>query len=79
MKIEVLFFAAGRDIIGKSRLDIEVKEGESASGVLKKVQADYEDFLNMPLMLAVNEEYVPNDYKLKEGDVLALIPLVSGG
>jgi molybdopterin converting factor small subunit len=30
-------------------------------------------------MVAVNEEYVDTNYILKDGDVVALIPPVSGG
>ncbi len=60
-------------------MELEVKPGENVSGVLKALKSDFGDLLNMPLMVAVNEEYVQHDYKLKEGDVLALIPMVSGG
>ncbi len=60
-------------------MELELKAGENVSGLLKTLQSDFIDLLNMPIMVAVNAEYVQHDYKLKEGDVVALIPMVSGG
>jgi molybdopterin converting factor subunit 1 len=79
MRVKVLFFAACREIAGKSQMELELQKGEPVSRVLKMLQSDFHDFLTMPIMLAVNTEYVQNDYALQDGDVVALIPLVSGG
>ena len=79
MNIKVLFFAACREIAGTSQMQFELPEGELVSSLLKKLQSDYPDFQAMPLLLAVNAEYVQPDYRLRDGDVVALIPLVSGG
>ncbi len=73
------FFAACREIVGKSQMELELQEGESTSGLLKMMQSEFPGFLNMPIMVAVNAEYVEPGYRLKDGDEVALIPPVSGG
>ena len=73
------FFAAYREIMGKSEMEFELQEGEPVSGLLKTLQSDFHDLRTMSIMVAVNAEYVQHDYILQNGDVVALIPQVSGG
>ncbi len=35
--------------------------------------------MGIPLRIAVNQKYVPNDIELKDGDEVAFIPPVQGG
>ena len=79
MKVKVCFFAACREIVGKSEMELELQEGEPISSLIETLQSDYHDFLTMPIKVAVNAEYVENDYRLQDGDEVALIPPVSGG
>jgi len=79
MKVTVRFFASVREITGTGEMVLELKENETVSNVLKTLKSSFPDFQASNLMLAVNMEYVQPDYKLKNGDVIALIPLVSGG
>ncbi|MEJ5172795.1 MAG: molybdopterin converting factor subunit 1 [Hydrogenothermaceae bacterium] len=80
MKIKVLYFSSLKDRIGKSSEDIEIN-GNSLEELKDKIiqlHPDISDYISK-IMFAVNEEYVSTDVILKEGDVVALIPPVSGG
>ncbi len=60
-------------------MELELQEGEPISSLLEKLQSDYHYFLTMPIRVAVNAEYVEHDYRLQDGDEVALIPPISGG
>jgi molybdopterin synthase sulfur carrier subunit len=79
MKVKVCFFAACREIVGKSEMELELQEGEPISSLIETLQSDYHYFLTMPIKVAVNTEYVEHDYRLQDGDEVALIPPISGG
>ncbi|MFH0847682.1 MAG: molybdopterin converting factor subunit 1 [Chloroflexota bacterium] len=79
MKVKVRFFAASREIVGKGQMELELPEGEAVSALLKRLESDFPALLTMPVMVAVNAEYVEKSHRLKSGDEVALIPPVSGG
>jgi molybdopterin synthase sulfur carrier subunit len=79
MKVKVCFFAACREIVGKSEMELELQEGEPISSLIETLQSNYYHFLTMPIKVAVNAEYVEHDYRLQDGDEVALIPPISGG
>lgn len=77
--IQILFFAQLQEKVGESKITIEANDitiAELKNNYLKKYEID-------PLldasMVAVNEEYAPDDTILKTGDTVAFIPPVSGG
>jgi len=75
----VLFFAGLRELVDKSQMSLEVKQGEPVSRLLEMLVSDFPDLLAKPVMVAVNAEYVEPSHKLKADDEVALIPPVSGG
>jgi molybdopterin converting factor subunit 1 len=79
MKITVSFFAQSREIVGKNQMEIELPEGEDASGLLKRLQVLFHGLDDINIMMAVNTEYVGNSYRLHDGDKVALIPPINGG
>lgn len=80
MKIELLCFAALRDETGFSKRTLEVPPGTSVADVWTRLQSELDSIAALPIPLtAVNEVYEDHSYVLEEGDVLALIPPVSGG
>jgi molybdopterin synthase sulfur carrier subunit len=79
VKIRVLFFAQPREIVGKNQMDFEVSEGETITFLIKKLQSQFPALLTVKFVPAVNSEYIANDYKLHDGDQVALIPPISGG
>ena len=81
MTIEVLFFAQLREAFGTDRSVLDVSDGETvreAAGRLLDRHGD-KRIAALPLSYAVNEEFVAGDYRLREGDRLALLAPVSGG
>lgn len=76
MRISVRLFAQLRERAGARELELELPEGAvvaDALGALEDLAA------GLPVVLAVNREYAPQDRELRAGDELALIPPVSGG
>ncbi len=57
MKVKVYFFAACREIAGKSEMELELQKGEPVSSLIETLQSDYHYFFTMPIMVAVNAEY----------------------
>ncbi len=60
-------------------MELELQEREPISSLIEKLQSDYPYLLTLPINVAVNAEYVERDYRLQNGDEVALIPPISGG
>src|SRR5687767_12202642 len=76
MQVTVRLFAMLRERAGASEVTVELPEGARVRDALDALGhvAD-----GVPVVMAVNREYAPEDAPLGEGDELALIPPVSGG
>jgi molybdopterin synthase sulfur carrier subunit len=81
MTIVCKLFASARDLAGADELKIELPESSPTGAVLNELVARNPGFKEwIPfLRLAVNESYVTNEHALKAGDVVAVLPPVSGG
>lgn len=81
MKITVRLFASYREIVGQTRLDVDVSEGSTAGDVLNIFVARHPRLSDLvtTTLLAVNREYAAAETQLHEGDELAFVPPVSGG
>ncbi|WP_347550765.1 MoaD/ThiS family protein [Pseudalkalibacillus hwajinpoensis] len=76
--ITVLFFAGQQELIGQEK--VERSETNISIAVLKKKLMDEYPKLSLTnTMTAINEEYAEEDRLVKENDVVAFIPPVSGG
>lgn len=79
-QIKVVAFGIARDIIGGRETVLVVEQETTASRAMALLKEKFPDFDQLAsLNLAINEEYVDGDYKIKFGDELVLIPPVSGG
>ena len=80
MKVTVKLFAAVRDIVGDSELELRLSEGADARQIWDRLVANHPGLAihHMP-MVAINEEYAEPETGLRDGDELAFIPPVSGG
>ncbi len=78
MEVRVLYFAILRDIVGKSEEVVRFtgKTTEELKELLKNKYPEGGKYFEIS-KTAVNGEYYEGE--LKEGDVVALIPPVSGG
>jgi len=79
--IQVRYFAMLREHLGRDCDSMTVPAGTNASAVYSMVTESQPRLagLRRSIMLMVNEEYVPGDRMLEDGDELAFIPPVSGG
>ena len=76
MEVTVRLFAMLRERAGTSEVTVELPEGARVRDALEALGGLTD---GMPLVMAVNREYAPEDAPLGAGDELALIPPVSGG
>jgi molybdopterin synthase catalytic subunit len=76
VEVTVRLFAMLRERAGASEVTVELPEGARVRDALAAL-GELAD--GLPLVMAVNREYAPEDAVLAPGDELALIPPVSGG
>lgn len=80
MKLIIRLFGIVREIVGKSELEVALKEGSTAQDLLVFFKENYTELHDLTsLLVAVNQEYVAMDTVLKSSDQIVLIPPVSGG
>jgi len=76
VEVTVRLFAVLRERAGTGEVTLELPDGARVSDALAELGGLAE---GLPLVMAVNREYAPEDHVLDAGDELALIPPVSGG
>ena len=85
MKIEILYFAYLREQLGFDREEAELPADVRTVGALRdwlvaKGEPYATAFANLRrIRAALNEELASDDAALKEGDVVAFFPPVTGG
>lgn len=80
MEIKIIAFGIARDIIGGNQSTITCATETTVAQAFEQLIEIYPDFNKLnSLKMAVNEEYVTNDFVISDGDELVLIPPVSGG
>ncbi|PGM77371.1 molybdopterin converting factor subunit 1 [Bacillus cereus] len=77
--IIILLFANLREEVGSDRLVISEKQEMTVQQLKEWLKASYCLQSLYKVMVAVNEEFVMNEEMIKAGDIVALIPPVSGG
>jgi len=81
MRIQVLYFAAFRDAVGKDGETRELAERATVADLWKTLAGQVPYFARFPVMppAAVNREYVEGGTALRDGDEVAFLPPVAGG
>lgn len=80
MKIKVLFFGITTDLVNTSTIDLVLSEASTIVDFKNLLSKEYPQLKNInSYAIAVNESYATDDVVLKEADVVAVIPPVSGG
>lgn len=80
MRVRVLYFARLRETLGIREEVVELPDGAEVRALLEAVKSHHEALRGFKeLLVAVNGEYASVDRRLREGDVVALLPPVSGG
>ena len=81
MVVTLFYFAKVREALRHSSETIEMKSGWRVGDLLHLLEERHSEFagIGRSIRVAVNQEFVGNDYVLHDGDEVALIPPVSGG
>ncbi len=80
VEITVLLFSHLRHALDCGKLTITLPAGSTAADLVSNIRERLEERLaTMPLRVAVNGQFAPEDTILKAGDEVALIPPVQGG
>ena len=80
MKIKLLLFGITRDLLNANELSFEVLENINVGDLKKELRSKYPQVKNISsYAIAINESYANDNVKLREKDVVAIIPPVSGG
>ena len=77
--ITILLFANLREEVGLDQFVISEKQEVTVQQLKEWLKANYSLQSFDKVMVAVNEEFVINEEMIKAGDIVALIPPVSGG
>jgi molybdopterin converting factor subunit 1 len=81
MRVRVLFFAAAREMAGRTEVDVEVAEGATVDSLFTRLAADHEGLADVlrACRAAVDEEFTLRATALADGQTVAILPPVSGG
>ena len=81
LPVQTLFFAAYRDAVGTSTLDVELHDGATVSDLVAHLRDRGAPFDALPESpaVAVNRVYADGAHPLRAGDEVAFIPPVAGG
>jgi molybdopterin synthase catalytic subunit len=81
MRVKLAYFAIIRETLGRREETRQIAAGATAGDLFNLLASEQPRLAPMKrsTMLMVNQEYVPHDHPLHDGDELALIPPVSGG
>lgn len=82
MLVSVRLFAMLRERAGRDSVTVELADGATVRDAVDVLARDHALgglIDRMPVLMAVNREYVAAEQSLADGDELALIPPVSGG
>ena len=79
MTVRILFFGATADETGQRSMELAFDDHANVTGALDRLLDSFPGARHHKLRIAVNQEYVPEDQVLSDGDVLAVFTAVSGG
>ena len=81
MNVRALLFASLAETAGAREVELELAPGATVSDALDALVREHPDLAGArpTLATAVNARYAPTATRLHPGDVVALIPPVSGG
>jgi molybdopterin converting factor small subunit len=79
MKVQVLFFGATADAVGRREIEMPLAENTKAEKFFDEVVRQFPQLKSHSLLFAVNREYSNGGEVIKNGDELAVFTAVSGG
>ena len=79
MKVQVLFFGATADAVGKKEIELSFADDTKSGDAFRRIVSEYPQLERHKLLFAVNQEYASGDELIQNGDELAVFTAVSGG
>jgi molybdopterin converting factor subunit 1 len=80
MELNIQAFGIAKEIVGGSKVQLQVNEKITAAELKKLLESRYQQLSKLSsFLLAVNDEYAEPEEIVKAGDEIAIIPPVSGG
>ena len=80
IKVTIKCFSQVKYALNQHELVLELKNGFRSSDLEKKIRIKAKGHLvNIYLRIAINQQYITKNTKLKDGDEVAFIPPVQGG
>ena len=81
IQVSVSFYSYFKDLTGCARVTETLPEGSSTAELLVQLGRRFPNLaaLEKSALVAIGVEYQPRDYRLREGDEVALFPPVQGG
>ena len=79
--VTIRLYAGLKDLVGSRDVEMQLADGATIDQLRARLGEQYPAVQPMlpTLVCAVDEEYVPPEHVLRDGDLVALIPPVSGG
>ncbi|MDP9237246.1 MAG: MoaD/ThiS family protein [Chloroflexota bacterium] len=79
--VTIRLYAGLKDLIGSRDIEMALPPGATVGELRARLGQQYPivEALLPTLVCAVDEEYVAQEYVLRDGDHVALVPPVSGG
>ena len=81
MNVTVRMFAGLRPLVGDKNVSLALPDGSTIGALRDQLSAEYPalDGMLSTLVTAVDEEAQPLEYVLHDGDLVDVIPPISGG
>ena len=80
IKVTIKCFSQVKYALGEDVLDMELDSGTTTSQLEKLIREKANGKLDgIPLRVALNKKYIPDETELHDGDEVAFIPPVQGG
>lgn len=81
--VKVRFFAVLKKIVGKEEVSLEVEKGATLEQLLNRLERDLPPLQQVmkegKVLISVNQEVVPKECLIQNGDEVAFLPPFAGG
>lgn len=81
--VKIRFFAVLKKIVGKEEVVLEVEKGTTLEQLLSRLERDLPPLQQImkegKILISVNQEVVPKECLIQNGDEIAFLPPFAGG
>ncbi len=81
--VKVRFFAVLKKIVGKEEMALDVEKGTTLEQLLSRLERDLPPLQQVlkegKVLISVNQEVVPKECLIQNGDEIAFLPPFAGG